>query len=77
MCVACTEHKYTKASFNICPTYDKVKKNPCHVFIPDFDLATCTVRASPTVGKESPSEHKKTSKCGLILQRKGLFPRIT
>lgn len=59
------ERKYTKASFNICPTYDKVKKkNLCHVFIPDFDLATCTVSPSPTVGKDRPSEHKKTSKCG-------------
>lgn len=53
-----------KLSFNICPTNDKVKNNLCHVLIPDFDLATCTVRARPTVGRESPSEHKKTSKCG-------------
>lgn len=63
MCVACKKANTQRLSCNICPTYDNVKnKNLCHVFIPDFDLATCTVRVSPRVGKMSQSEHKKTSK---------------
>lgn len=44
------------------------------MFIPDFDLTTCTVRLSSAVGVQSGFEHKKTAKRGQ-LTKEGIFSK--